>query len=146
MELLDEPRLAEAGLADDQHELSFACPRTLPAARKHAQFLLAADEGRQRPRAASSAAAARANDAEELDGLGTALEFARALLLATKSPATWRWTFVVMSTEPGSAAACTRAATFGASPNTSPLASTTTGPDSMPMRAEQLGCAFGERS
>ena len=46
MELLDEPRLAEAGLADDQNELSFASPRTLPAAREHAQFLLAADERR----------------------------------------------------------------------------------------------------
>ena len=44
-----------------------------------------------------------------------------------------------MRTEPGSAAACTRAATFGASPNTSPLASTTTGPDSMPTRADSSG-------
>jgi hypothetical protein len=46
MELLDEPRLAEAGLADDQNQLSFASPRALPAARKHAQFLLAANERR----------------------------------------------------------------------------------------------------
>ena len=44
-----------------------------------------------------------------------------------------------MRTEPGSASACTRAATFGASPNTSPLASTMTGPDSMPTRAESSG-------
>jgi hypothetical protein len=44
-----------------------------------------------------------------------------------------------MSTVPGSAAACTRAATFGASPNTSPAASTTTEPHSMPMRAESSG-------
>ena len=33
MELLDEPRLAEAGLADDQHELAFARASALPAAR-----------------------------------------------------------------------------------------------------------------
>ena len=33
VELLDEPRLAEAGLADDQHELTFARARALPAAR-----------------------------------------------------------------------------------------------------------------
>ena len=32
MELLDEPRLAEAGLADDQHELAFARASALPAA------------------------------------------------------------------------------------------------------------------
>ena len=62
--------LPRPGLADDQHELAFACPRALPAAREHAQFLLAPDEGRQRPRAAPSAAAAGANDAEELDRLG----------------------------------------------------------------------------
>ena len=37
--------------------------------------------------------------------------------------------------------ACTRAATFGASPNTSPAASATTEPHSMPMRAERLGRA-----
>ena len=46
MELLDEPRLAEAGLADDQDELSFACPRALPAAREQRKFLLAANERR----------------------------------------------------------------------------------------------------
>src|SRR5580704_12330471 len=34
MELLDETRLAEAGLTHDQHELAFACASALPAARK----------------------------------------------------------------------------------------------------------------
>jgi hypothetical protein len=46
MELLDEARLAEAGLAYDQYELAFACSCPVPAARKRAQFLIAADEGR----------------------------------------------------------------------------------------------------
>ena len=46
MELLDEPRLAEAGLAYDQHELAFARAGALPAAREQAQFLLTADERR----------------------------------------------------------------------------------------------------
>ena len=46
MELLDEPRLAEAGLADDQHELAFARASALPAARQQSQFLLAPDERR----------------------------------------------------------------------------------------------------
>jgi hypothetical protein len=62
----------------------------------------------------------------------------------TKSPATWRWTFIVTSTEPGSAAAWTPAATFGASPNTSPFASTTIGPDSRPIRAESSGAFLAE--
>jgi hypothetical protein len=85
------------------------------------------------------AAAARADDPEKLDRGGHALEFARALLLGDKSPATCRWTFKVTSTDPGSAAASTRAATFGASPNTSPVASMTTWPDSIPMRALSSG-------
>src|ERR1700722_14222208 len=68
MELLDETRLAEAGLAYDQHELAFAYASALPAAREQPEFFLAADERRERPPAASSAAAAGANDAAELDG------------------------------------------------------------------------------
>src|ERR1700722_13208187 len=46
MELLDEPRLAEAGLAYDQHELAFARASALPAARQQDQFPLAADKRR----------------------------------------------------------------------------------------------------
>ena len=44
-EFLDEPRLAEARLADDLHELALAAPRALPAAQEQREFLLAADEG-----------------------------------------------------------------------------------------------------
>jgi hypothetical protein len=47
---------------------------------EHAEFLLAADKGRERASAAPSAAPAGANDAEELDRSRNALEFARALL------------------------------------------------------------------
>src|SRR5271157_3429667 len=54
VELLDETRLAEAGLAYDQHELAFACPSALPPACEQAQFLLAANKWRQRPCAAPS--------------------------------------------------------------------------------------------
>jgi len=36
IELLDEPRLANARLADDQRDLAFTCPSAFPAARKHA--------------------------------------------------------------------------------------------------------------
>ena len=43
------------------------------------------------------------------------------------------------TTAPGSASACTRAAILGASPNTSPAASTTTAPVSIPMRATSSG-------
>ena len=43
------------------------------------------------------------------------------------------------TTAPGSASACARAATFGTSPNISPVASTTTGPESIAMRAASAG-------
>jgi len=43
-------------------------------------------KGVQRPRAASSAAAAGANDAKELDRLGHAFEFARTTLLGDEEP------------------------------------------------------------
>ena len=58
---------------------------------------------------------------------------------AYQSPATWRCMLPVTRTDPGSAAAWTRAATFGASPNTSPVASTTTKPLSRPIRAVSSG-------
>ena len=45
----------------------------------------------------------------------------------------------VTMTAPGSARDCTRAATLGASPNTAPVASTTTWPDSRPIRAASCG-------
>ena len=53
-ELLDEPRLAETRLTDDQRELPVARPRALPAAHEMAQLLFAADEGvRERAQAGS---------------------------------------------------------------------------------------------
>ena len=81
VKLLDQPRLAQAWLAHDQSKLTIAHPGALPAPREQAQFLLATNERRQRPRAAPPTAAAGANDAEELDRLDHASELARALLL-----------------------------------------------------------------
>src|SRR5258708_4216968 len=49
--------------------------------REEAQFLIAADERRERPHAAPSAAAAGANDAIKGQGLGDALQLMLALLL-----------------------------------------------------------------
>ena len=67
MKLVQEPGLAQARFADDQHELAFARPGTLPTTSEQAQFFLAADEGRQNPSAAPPTAAAGANDTKELD-------------------------------------------------------------------------------
>jgi hypothetical protein len=65
VKLLHQPRLAQAGLADDQRELAFAFVRALPAPGEKIELLLTPDERRQRPRAAAPATAACANDAIE---------------------------------------------------------------------------------
>jgi hypothetical protein len=79
--LLDQPRLADARLADDQRQLAFAGTRALPAPAEQIELLLAADERRQRPRAAPPAAAARAHDAIEGKRFRHALEVMRASVL-----------------------------------------------------------------
>ena len=45
MKLLDQPRLADAGLADDQRELALALTRAIPAPGEKIEFLLAPHEG-----------------------------------------------------------------------------------------------------
>ena len=86
VELLDEPRLAETRFANDLDELALARSGALPTPRKQAQFLFAADERRQGSRAASPPAAARADDAKELNRLGYAFEFTWTLLLNDEKP------------------------------------------------------------
>jgi hypothetical protein len=63
-EFLDQAGLAESRLADDQHQLSVACPRPVPAPHQHRHFVVTADERRELalPRVAS--AAARPQEAE----------------------------------------------------------------------------------
>ena len=85
-ELLDEARLADAGLADDLDELALAFERARPAARQQRKFVLAADERRQSARPAAPAAAARPHDAIERDRRRHALELMRALVLDDEKP------------------------------------------------------------
>ena len=80
-ELLDQPRFAEARLADDQRELPLAAARALPAAREQVEFLGAADQRRRRARAAAPPAAAGAHDAVELRLFGHAFQLMLALVL-----------------------------------------------------------------
>src|SRR6516164_8543652 len=47
MEFLNEPRLADPRLADDQHQLAVALPRALPAPRQHGDFLIATHQRRE---------------------------------------------------------------------------------------------------
>jgi hypothetical protein len=47
MEFLDEPRLADPRLADDQHQLAIALPSPLPAPHQYSYFLIATHERRE---------------------------------------------------------------------------------------------------
>ena len=80
----------------------------------------AADQRRRRARAAAPAAAAGAHDAVELRLFGHAFQLVLALVLGDEQPAICRCTPSVIHISPGAAALCTRAATLGASPYTSP--------------------------
>ena len=79
-ELRDEPRLADAGLADDQRELALAVARALPAPPEEIELLLPPHEPRRRSRA-SPPAAACAHDVVERDRGRNAPERVRALVL-----------------------------------------------------------------
>ena len=81
VKLLHQPRLAQAGLADDQRELALAFARALPAPGEKIELLLAPDERRQSARPAAPAAAARAHDAIERHRRRHPLELVLAAVL-----------------------------------------------------------------
>src|SRR6516164_9739659 len=103
--LLDQPGLADAGLADNHHELPFPRSGAFPAARQDANVLLAADERREKPGTLPAASAAYAQYPIERHWRRKALELVRALVLDDEEPGGCRWTVNVTSTVPGSAEA-----------------------------------------
>src|SRR6516164_4585054 len=103
--LLDQPRLADAGLADNHHELPFPRSGAFPAAGQDADVLFAANERREKPGALPAASAAYAQYPIERHWRRDALELVRALVLDDEEPGGCRWTVNVTSTVPGSAEA-----------------------------------------
>src|SRR5271165_5810461 len=79
-------RAADAGLADDLHELALAGARAFPTPHEEVELLRASDERGERPPAAAPAAAARAHDAIERDRLRQALELMLAFVLGDEQP------------------------------------------------------------
>ena len=61
-ELLDQPRLADPGLADDERELAFASTRSLPTAGEVFELPHRARRGESATRAAASSPLARQFD------------------------------------------------------------------------------------
>src|SRR5271166_5559540 len=84
--LFDQPGLADAGLADNQHELPFARASAFPAAGQDDDVLFAADERRQKPGALPAASAAYAQYPIERHWRRDPLELVRALVLNDEEP------------------------------------------------------------
>ena len=65
MKFLNQSRLAQPWLTDDQHELPFTVPRALPAPHQHRDFFLTADERREMALACPTSATARTHQSEQ---------------------------------------------------------------------------------
>src|SRR5580700_1372380 len=81
----DHPRLADAGLARDQHNLAVAGLGALPAPQQEIDLLVAADQRGQRgcaPRLEAADACRLAADLPTLHGLGVAADCDRVQLAA----------------------------------------------------------------
>ncbi len=86
VKLPHKPRLAQAGLTDDQRELALALAGAIPAPGEKIELLLAPDEGGENARPATPAAAARAHDAIERHRRRQPLELVLAAVLRDKQP------------------------------------------------------------
>src|ERR1700735_5159315 len=79
--LFNQSGFADAGLADNQDELSGASKGALRAASQDCEILFAADERGEKPSASSPPSAAYPQDAIERDWRRSALELMGALVL-----------------------------------------------------------------
>ena len=116
MKFFDQARLAQSGLPDDEHELAVALPRPFPAPRQDRYLFFTADQWREMPLSRAASCTARPHYPEQGYRVRHALEFVAAAVLGNERAATWRCTFAVTRTAPGSASACTRAARLATSP------------------------------
>ena len=120
LELLEEAGLANSWLADDENELARAGSGAVPSIEEKFQILDAAGKRGQVFVAGRLAAGANPHDTVEMDRVRAPLRLLKPRSLTMKRPAIWRCTLAVMSTAPGWASACTRAAMIGAVPKTLP--------------------------
>ena len=92
VKLLDQPRLAEAGLADDQHELALALARALPAPASRSSSSSRPTKRRERARQPFGRRRSRARCDRASPASDTPLSSCAPRSSATNSPATCRWT------------------------------------------------------
>src|SRR5262247_180730 len=104
-------RLADSRLSGQHHDTTFALRGIVPAAQEHLDFIVAPEQRRQSGgvlRFKAACRSARAHDLPSRCRLGPAFERDRAEIAVVAE----------ITTVPGSAAACRRAARFGVSPTT----------------------------
>jgi hypothetical protein len=84
MEFLNQARLAQPWLADDQHQLPVALARPFPAPHQEGYLLVAANERGEMALAPSASAATGAYDPVQRYRLGHTFEFVAAAILGDK--------------------------------------------------------------
>src|ERR1700722_1952892 len=84
--LFNQPGFADAGLTDNQDELSGASKSASGTARQDCEVLFAADERGEKPGASSAPPAAYPQDAIEIHWRKDALELMGALVLNDEQP------------------------------------------------------------
>jgi hypothetical protein len=81
VKFLDQPRLAEPRLADNQYQLPIALSRSPPAPHQHGDLLVTTDEWCEMALTSPASPAASADDSEQRHRLRYAFEFMAAALL-----------------------------------------------------------------
>src|SRR5262245_50176438 len=90
LERANEPRLTDAGLAANQHDVPAALPNAIPAVQDHRDVLLPADERSETRHRCEFEAAANAGGSDHAvgrDGLGNPLEPERTEVLGDEQSA-----------------------------------------------------------
>ena len=114
-----DARLADAGLAREQHDPALAALGLIPTAQQQLDLLLPADERGQRARAPRLEPADAGRLAAHLPRLHGLRQPVRPMAPSARQSnirPTSRRVLAAITTSPGAAAACSRAARFGVSP------------------------------
>jgi hypothetical protein len=81
MKFFDQSGFTQSRLANDQHQLALALPRSLPAPHQHGDFLVATHKRREMTLPGTAATTARPHQSKQGHRLGHASEFVVAAIL-----------------------------------------------------------------
>jgi hypothetical protein len=116
LKFLNQPRLAEPRLANDQCQLPIALACSLPAPHQYGDLLVATDEWREMALSSAAAPTTRPHDAKESDRLRYALERMSAAFLGDEQPGDLALKSRRDHDRAGLGSTCSRAAILATSP------------------------------